>query len=123
MSTTLQQIAELLNGRQYGDETTTEIEKLAKDNNIVILFGASDDLAEFRGAIFDEVGCYGGGVITANPEIKAFWMGNEPTYQTWSYIFPKDLQNVRFNIFEDEDKGTIYCEGAVFYKPENLKLL
>ena len=35
----------------------------AKENNFVIVFGASDDLVEFRGAIDDEEGAYNGRVI------------------------------------------------------------
>jgi len=56
-----EQFAELLNGRQYRDEITEELEKTAKDNGLLVLFGASDDLLELRGAVYDEVGVYDGG--------------------------------------------------------------
>lgn len=49
---TKEQLAEMLNGRQYGDETTPEIERLAKENGLCIAFGASDDLLEFRGSVY-----------------------------------------------------------------------
>ena len=53
---TKEQLAELLNGNEYRDEMTKEQEQAAKQNNLLVLFGASDDLLEMRGAIRDEVG-------------------------------------------------------------------
>lgn len=58
---TKEQLAELLNGNEYRDEMTKEQEQAAKQNNLLVLFGASDDLLEMRGAIRDEVGAYDGG--------------------------------------------------------------
>ena len=58
---TKEQLAELLNGNEYRDEMTKEQEQAAKENNLLVLFGASDDLLEMRGAIYDEAGAYDGG--------------------------------------------------------------
>lgn len=58
---TKEQLAELLNGNDCRDEITKEQEAIANDNNLVVLFGASDDLLEMRGAIHDEQGAYDGG--------------------------------------------------------------
>ena len=46
---TKEQLAELLNGNEYRDEMTKEQEQAAKQNNLLVLFGASDDLLEMRG--------------------------------------------------------------------------
>lgn len=62
---TKEQLAELLNGNEYRDEMTKEQEQAAKQNNLLVLFGASDDLLEMRGAIRDEVGAYDGGEYAA----------------------------------------------------------
>jgi hypothetical protein len=51
---TKEQLAEKLNGVQYGDETNMDVEREARESGLVIVFGASDDLVEFRGAINDE---------------------------------------------------------------------
>jgi len=56
-----EQLARLLEGREYREETTDELEILAKANGLVIIFGASDDLMEVRGAIYDELNCCNGG--------------------------------------------------------------
>lgn len=53
-------LADLLNGKT-DNEITKEIEKIAKENGLVIVYGASDYLMEFRGAIYNEGDCYGGG--------------------------------------------------------------
>lgn len=62
----LQEFAKMLDGRTYGNEITKEEQKLAKDLGFVVVFGASDDLMEFRGAIADEFGCYDGGTVCLN---------------------------------------------------------
>ena len=49
-------LANYLNGKQYREEITEQEEKLAKDSNLVVVFGASDDLIEFRGAFYGEFG-------------------------------------------------------------------
>lgn len=53
---TKEQLANMLNGREYGDEITDAEEKLAKSDGLVVIFGASDDLCELRGAVNDELG-------------------------------------------------------------------
>lgn len=55
---TKEQFAESLNGREYPFDLTREEEAVAKANRFVVIFGASDDLCELRGAIYDELGAY-----------------------------------------------------------------
>jgi len=52
-----------LDGSQYGQEGSRELFAAMKAAGLVAVFGASDDLVEFRGAIDDEVGAYGGTTI------------------------------------------------------------
>lgn len=49
------EIADMLDGLEYGEEIRDDILKYAKENGAVIVFGASDDLMKFRGAITGEV--------------------------------------------------------------------
>lgn len=53
---TKEQLAELLNGNEVGSELTKEQEQIAKENNLLVLFGASDYLLEAKGTIHDEYG-------------------------------------------------------------------
>lgn len=53
-------LAELINGRSYRDEMYKEEEQIAKESGLIVIFGASDDLIEFRGAILDEIDAYNG---------------------------------------------------------------
>ena len=57
---TKEQLAEMLNNAQYGEEVNSEIEALAKESGLVICFGYSDDNLELRGAIDDEISAYNG---------------------------------------------------------------
>ena len=106
---TKEELAEMLNNRAYLHETTPEIEQLAKDNNLLIVFGCSDDLCEFRGAIFEEFDCYEGGTITHNDlqkPIKALWCSDRDC--SWSY--ETELPHAEFNIYDDDE---LYCIGMV----------
>lgn len=60
-----EQLAEILNNCEYREEISEELQEIAKNNNLVVVFGASDDLVvfgasddlmELRGAIYDEFG-------------------------------------------------------------------
>jgi hypothetical protein len=75
---TKEQLAKLLNGREIGDEMDGGIEIKAKLAELVVVYGASDDLCEFRGAINDERGCYDGGefYITPTGPMKEHTMGD-----------------------------------------------
>lgn len=130
---TKEQFAKNLHGRQYGDEISTEEESIAKENGLVVVFGYSDDNAELRGAIHDEIGCYDGGdiwiakqkdgkyvVITEEQKdsleyfgnkfhtIKAVWSPEEPAC---SWIYETEIPHVTFDILEE---GELYCRGIVF---------
>ena len=117
---------------QYGERLDDALVESAKTNRIVIVFGASDDLMEFRGAVYDEIGAYGGttayitssGLLTNECEndecpyhakeraaaktIKAIFGENAPN-ATWRY--ETTIPHATFNIYED---GEIYCVGIVF---------
>lgn len=134
------ELAQLLNGREYRQEITPDEEKQAKENNLVVVFGASDDLMEFRGAIHDEFDCYGGRTVYLTKDgilkndcddedcpyfnifkeqatqILSFW--DEGGY-LWQYR-SVDLDG-KFETFEiiEEDGGDNhseikYCKGIVF---------
>lgn len=127
----------MLNGREYGKEISTFDEREAEDSGLVVLFGYSDDNAEFRGAINDEVGCYDGGVITIDEEgVAPNWddKHEEKNYEDakeyfrrkglkqrqigaiwgkdgYSWQYRTDLPHATFEIVEGSDK---YCRGIVF---------
>lgn len=129
---TKESLAKLLDGREIENEITKEEIRQAKERGLIVLFGASDDLAEFRGAIHDEVSIYDGGTILINKDgplekhddceckycgfedkskqakkIEALWC-NEGAY-SWTY--KTDIPHATFEIVED---GEPYCRGIVF---------
>jgi hypothetical protein len=125
----IQEFAKQLDGRKYGSEITPAEEKQAKELGFVVVFGASDDLAEFRGAIGDEADCWDGGEILFDKDgifeecgegckyskaakekcrvIEAIWC-DEVDY-SWTY--KTDIPHATFDIMEDGEK---YCRGIVF---------
>lgn len=127
---TAKELAEKLNGRGI-DESFDDVVQEAKENGLVIVYGASDDLMEFEGAIYDEGDCYDGGEVwfnkngvvdapatTADKCIEAVWcdgMNRDGLPATWTY--KTDIPCERFDIWED---GEVYCVGLVF-SIEDLK--
>lgn len=109
--TTVEEFAARLDGRQYGNEMTAEEEKLAKELDFLVVFGASDDLAELRGAIDDECGCFNGGVLKLEnghcPPIKAVWC---PEGRNCSWAYETKLPHAEFRIMEGDE---VYCYGIV----------
>jgi hypothetical protein len=63
---TPEEAAAELDANQYGNEGSKDLFARMKAAGLVAVFGASDDLMEFRGAIYDEAGCYDGGTVYVN---------------------------------------------------------
>ncbi|MEN6544473.1 MAG: dUTP diphosphatase [Armatimonadia bacterium] len=130
------ELAALLNGREYAREITKDEEAQAKAAGLVVVFGASDDLMEFRGAIHDEVGAYDGGSALVDArgllpnradidedeqiadymarkplafEIEAKWCAVPGSNISWTY--QTEIPHETFEIVED---GEVYCRGIVF---------
>lgn len=133
---TTKEIAEKLDGVGM-PELPADIIEEAKASGIAIVHGGSDDLMEFRGAIYDEVGCYGGGDAYVGPtgilqepecgcewatkewdkmksngwKIKALWCRPLSDGPATSWSYETDIPHETFKIMED---GAIYCIGIVF---------
>jgi hypothetical protein len=120
-----------------GSEITESEEFIAKDSLLLVVFGASDDNAELRGIVKDEIGCYDGGEFRVDAKglrdtwgdddllceadgraffereklpsvlVKAIW--DDDKLPCWTY--KTSGENVaRFAIMED---GETWCEGVV----------
>ena len=75
-------LAAQLNGRNYRDEIEKEEEQIAKESGLIVIFGASDNLVEFRGAICDEINAYDGtDFIIATPGMEIPVDEDEETYR------------------------------------------
>lgn len=125
-------LADYLDGREYTNEIDTATELEAKRYGLVVVFGASDDLMEFRGAINDEIGCYesciayfrNGQLLTNDcddedcPHFQALKVGAPWVQGLWchepdiSWTFKTEIPHSTFNIMED---GKVYCRGIVFH--------
>jgi hypothetical protein len=130
-----QYAANLLDGNEYRREGahTPDLFALMKRDGLVAIFGASDDLTEFRGAIHDEAGAgeetehflTRKGLLTSRcgegddcpyfaekkdhlkPVIRALWC---PPGFDGSWLIVADIPHATFDIMED---GEVYCRGVV----------
>lgn len=122
------EVAAQLDGNQYRDEGSMVLFESMKLFGLVAVFGASDDLMEFRGSINDEIGAFGGAFLTKEglltnycdddncpyfnkmktkaATIKAIWDNGG-----FSFRYETEIPHAKFVIKED---GENYCEGIVF---------
>lgn len=136
---TAKELASMLMGREYGNETTFEERKAAAASGLVVVFGTSDDLMEFEGAISEEIGASDGAIATVDAiGLMAEWdqidepdrsdidfmrdyfkreNGGRTIEALWckegdySWTFKTDIPHETFEIVED---GAPYCRGIVF---------
>lgn len=124
----IKEFAQMLENREYGYPQFTKKElEIAKENGFVIVYGASDDLMEFDGAIYAEAGCYDGGKVYFDKTdaideefenskcIEALWCDDDIRDEkggliTWTY--KTDIPHETFMIYEEG--GESYCRGIVF---------
>jgi hypothetical protein len=127
---TKEELAKRLDGREIEAEVCADEEAEIKASGLVVVFGASDDLIEFRGAIHGEDdGCvevfinmeglmesecgdndcpHFGRMTRSASKIKALWCEEEGG-PAWTY--KTNIPHASFNIMEGEE---VYCRGIVF---------
>lgn len=134
-----EKFAAMLNGRECRYEITKDEAAQAKAAGLVVVYGASDDLMEFAGALYDEVGVYGGGMALVDAKdvldrdqieddddeaiaefvarsktaqsIEALWNDSvsDASVPAWTYM--TDIPHATFDVMDD---GELYCRGIVF---------
>jgi len=131
---TPEELADKLNGCEYREEIDRAAEKAAKLNGLVVVFGASDDLVEFRGAINDECGddeeiwLDSKGLLPDFAQLRddhdedglRDYFKREPNVRKieacwdtdgYSWVYQTDIPHKQFDVMED---GEHYCRGIVF---------
>ena len=118
---TAKELAQRITGRHYMEELSEEEEILANKNGLIVVFGASDDLMELRGAINAEYDALNGWTCFINPDgttsakeepgsckLSAIWdKGNGAPVWTYETEIPHET----FLVMDD---GEPFCEGIVF---------
>lgn len=143
MSEVAKAFAAKINGRNYPGRLTKDECLFAKENGLLVAYGASDDLLEFEGVIYDEVGAYDGTKVTVtvkqgklkllqdNEEIKdainlleregyKITFDSERTFTVTAEWCPKDFDgswrissNVPVDYFDIMEDGERFCRGIV----------
>lgn len=136
---TKEQLAARLNGREYRNEISKQESEEAAKSGFVVVFGASDDLMEFRGAIHEELGAWNGATVyiakkggewavIEEEEYHSFLTALEemgialpyaheitaewaPEESKYSWLINTEIPHATFDIMED---GELYCRGIVF---------
>ena len=123
---TLDEVYDIINGREYLNELSVEEEDEMKHSGIVAVFGYSDDCVELRGALDDELGAFEGTEFYITPD----GLFHKPCeyqcklYRDWlkkakkvtaifdhGWRFETDIPHIEYNINED---GELFCKGIAF---------
>ncbi len=137
-----EELASLLNGRGYRNELTNEEEKQALESGLVVVYGQSDDICEFRGAINNEL-CAPVTSKIEKPGEMALTIINGDTYykpiEEYSALIPQEgcnlhkpnlvdvewapdnldcswliTSDIPHSPFDIMEDGELYCRGIVF---------
>lgn len=144
----LEQIKNICDGIEYSRDIPEEAKKLAKENNIVVIVGGSDDLMYAYGADsyltdYCEHGEGWDGCDLAKHAsdkqlrkeakqlgLKIFWCGsiaktgetiegyNTDESGAFSYKVNDDIKHLNFKVMEDDE---VYCTGIIIQLPEDFK--
>lgn len=131
-----EELAKILNGSEYPFRMDKDLVYKSINNNLVVIYGSSDDNCCALGSIDDEFGCYNGGSAKIDSSgfiqkwdenrrytesdaqdyfnrkdggktIKALWCEEEP----YSWTYETEIPHETFDILED---GEPFCRGIVF---------
>ena len=134
----IKSVATELNNSEYPLRIYKEKREELKNAGIVVIFGSSDDLVSFVGAIYDEVDAYNGtdillgknGIVfdresleidtdeeleewlinkKSSKLIKAIW--ND--YGEYAWILETEIPHETFDILEDIETGEKNCKALV----------
>ena len=127
----IKQAIEALNNSEYTDKGSSDLFEQMEKHGLVAVFGASDDLMEFRGAIHDEFGAFEGSQVTITkdgllinkcecddcPNFNSSPQGAFKIEALWdiegsSWVYETKIPHETFDVLEDGEK---YCRGIVFY--------
>jgi hypothetical protein len=129
---TKEELAAKLNGNEYCQEITYELAEEAAKAGLVAVFGGSDDLIYFAGAIADERGASDGsetlildGKIFEEPDCDCKWAAKafgdaslrgryiraRWAINGYSWCYETNIPHATFEILEGEET---YCKGIVF---------
>lgn len=134
---TIQEAAARLDGNEYRDEGSPELFAEMDAAGLVAVFGGSDNLIEFRGAIHDEVGADRDALITRDglltsecdegeecPYFKKLAKGAAKIEvlfaeeEGYTFTYRTEIPHVHFEIIEsdgpEDDSPEKYCRGIVF---------
>lgn len=144
----LEQIKNICDGIEYSRDIPEEAEKLAKENNIVVIVGGSDDLMYAYGAdsyltdYCEHSEGWDGCDLSKHASdkqlrkeakqlgLKIFWCGSiDKTGETiegynteesgaFSYKVNDDIEHLNFKVMERDE---VYCTGIIIQLPEDFK--
>ena len=149
MNKKIEEVYNLVNGIEYTRDIPEEAKQLAKENNIVVIVGGSDDLMYAYGTdcyLTDyEEHSYGWDGDTLEDisneflkneakqlGLKIYWCGkiikgnyHLDDYDTekqgaFSYTVNSNIEFKDFTVYEEKDQKDVYCTGIIIQLPKDF---
>lgn len=147
----LKEIYEICNGIEYSRDVPEEAKKIAKENNIIIIVGGSDDLMYCYGAKCYMTECcehgegWDGCDLAQHASekklrkeakqlgLKIFWCGviiktgekikgyDVDKSGAFSYTVNKTIKSLDFIVYENLEDKEVYCTGKIIKLPDDFK--
>lgn len=147
----LKRLKEICNNIPYTRHIPKEAEQLAKENNIIIIVGGSDDLMYAYGAecyltdMCEHGEGWDGCDLTKDASdielleeskqlgLKIFWCGEiDSTGEkikdysieemgSFSYTVADNIKSLDFKVLEDRNSDEVYCTGKIIELPDGFK--
>jgi hypothetical protein len=106
MKVNKEELADLLQFTEYQDMVPEKIKHIAEENGLVIVYGYSDDLIEFDGAIYDEGYASDGTLVQFDRQgIIPEWdtLDKEVEQEVREYFARKDVPKpASINVFQND---------------------
>jgi hypothetical protein len=124
-------LAQMLEGHNAEDKFTKYVNKIARDNRLVILTTVGDDVLKFTGFFNDEADCMRGGDVHLRMEGEECWIYTKPKESTkkitsfWEEhraFTWKFLTNIPHSKFCVRKGGRKWCEAIVFSVDELINI-
>ena len=135
---TVKEFAAQIGGRRRGKELTADEKRLAKENGLVVVYGASDDTMIIDGALDDDAECFDGGTFHINRNGLVLWLDEDGEFcencpyfkaelssameitAVWHdkgnpcWTFKTDIPHEEFAVWDDDEPDHLFGIGIVF---------
>lgn len=120
---TKEELAAKLNNREYLNEITSEEKIITENNNLVVIYGYSDDTIELVGAIHDEINAWEGTNFRITKDgVAPKWddIDRDDEREAEEYFRKKNLPFAKVNAEWDKNGYSWFISASIPFAPFDI---